>query len=269
LDKLTTRAGGLFIWAETVVGFIEQGVHEKRLQRVLSGDMDGGDIIAELYRQILDFSFGKADDDMLKTFIQVVSTVILAKVPLHEYDLPRFILQPGTQIKSILNKLSSVISAGIDGRLRISHLTFSEYLCESDRCPEQFRVGREEKYAFAMACFRLMRDELKFNICDLETSWLLNDEVDCLQERIEEKVSGPLRYSCRFWASHFRDVLMNQCDYDALMTELEKFLYIRLLFWLEVMSLTNEVAATSVTLSTVARLITVGSLIYSNESSRR
>jgi hypothetical protein len=121
LDKLTTRAGGLFIWAETVIRFIEQGVHEMRLQRVLSGDIGGGDIITNLYRQILHFSFN-ADDHTLKIFIHVVSAVVLAKVPLHEDDLPQFILQPRTQINSILNKLSSVISAGMDRQLCISHL---------------------------------------------------------------------------------------------------------------------------------------------------
>jgi hypothetical protein len=160
LDQLTTRAAGLFIWADTVVRFMEQGVHEMRLQRVLSGDISGGDITTDLYRQILDLSFGKTDDYTLKIFIQIISVIILAKVPLHEDDLPQFILQLRTQINSILNKLSSVISTGMDGQLRISHLTFSEYLCESDRCPGQFRVGRKEKHTFAMACFRVMRDEL-------------------------------------------------------------------------------------------------------------
>jgi hypothetical protein len=65
------RAGGLFIWAETVVRFIEQDVHEEQLQRVLSGDMCGGDIIVDLYRHILEFTFGKANDHTLKILIYV------------------------------------------------------------------------------------------------------------------------------------------------------------------------------------------------------
>jgi hypothetical protein len=46
------------------------------------------------------------------------------------------------------------------------------------------------------------------------------------------------------------------------MRELEEFLYTRLLFWLEVMSLANEVAAGNISLLTVAPLIPVcGSLM--------
>jgi len=37
VDILTTRAAGLFIWADTVVRFLEQGVSDKRLDRVLDG----------------------------------------------------------------------------------------------------------------------------------------------------------------------------------------------------------------------------------------
>jgi hypothetical protein len=65
----------------------------------------------------------------------------------------------------------------------------------------------------------------------------MNRDIDGLEDRIKANVSGLLRYSSRFWVSHFRDNLMNQCDHDALITELKKFLYRRLLFWLEVMSL--------------------------------
>jgi hypothetical protein len=51
-------------------------------------------------------------------------------------------------------------------------------------------------------------------------------------------------------------------DHNALMRELEEFLYTRLLFWLEVMSLANEVAAGNISLLTVAPLIPVcGSLM--------
>jgi hypothetical protein len=259
LDTLTARAAGLFIWAETVVRFMEQGVHEERLQRVLKGGI-GGDDIAKLYQQILEFSFREADDFTLKTFTRVIAAIVLAKVPLHEDDLPHLIAQRKPSIMSILCKLSSVISIGVDRRYRINHLSFRDFLCDSDRCPKRFYIGRgEESWKLSMECFRLMRDGLRFNICDLETSSLLNRDVNDLKERIKAKIAGSLLYSCRFWPSHFEDATSNRCGNDALTTEVKEFFDVRLLYWLEVMSLTKELGAANVALLTVATLIKVSS----------
>ena len=56
-ERLTTRAAGLFIWANTVVRFIDEGIHEERLERVLNGGMGSGDDLTKLYQQILQSSF--------------------------------------------------------------------------------------------------------------------------------------------------------------------------------------------------------------------
>jgi hypothetical protein len=257
-DTLVARAAGLFIWAETVVRFVEEGIHDERLQRVLSGRIGNGDDITKLYQQILALSFREADNYMLHTFNRVVAAIVLAKVPVHEDDLPQIIAQGNSSIMSILSKLSSVISIGTDRRYRINHLSFSEFLCDSNRCPKQFHIDRgEESRKLSMMCFRLMRDGLGFNICDLETSSLLNRDVDGLEQRIKAKVTGSLLYSCRFWASHFQDVVGNQCGDDALLIEVKEFFDVRLLYWLEVMSLTKELVAGNVALLTVARLIQV------------
>jgi hypothetical protein len=266
LDTLTARAAGLFIWAETVVRFIEQGVHEERLQRVLNGGIGGGDDIAKLYQQILEFSFKGADDFTLKMFNQVVAAIVLAKVPLHEDDLSHLIAQRKSSIMSILGKLSSVISIGTDRRYRINHLSFSEFLWDSNQCPKQFYIGRGvESWKLSMACCRLMRDGLRFNICDLETSSLLNRDVDGLEERIKAKIAGSLLYSCRFWASHFKDAMGSRCNDESFMTEVKEFFDVRLLYWLEVMSLIGELASANVALLTVAALVKVSSPLLAVE----
>jgi hypothetical protein len=208
-------------------------------------------------------SFPKSDNYTLNAFHQVVSAIVLAKVPLHEDDLPRFISQSKSSVKSILSKLSSVISIGTDKRVRISHLSFSEFLCDFGQCPKQFYIERNvENPKLLMACFRLMRG-LRFNICGLESSYLFNHEIKDLSQRIESRVGSALLYSCRFWAVHLQDTMTNEYDHHALMTELEDFLYNRLLFWLEVMSLAEEVAAANISLLTVAPLITVCCFVMS------
>jgi hypothetical protein len=260
LDALTARAAGLFIWADTVVKFVSQGLPEEQLDLVLAGDFGEEDNITKLYQQILEYAFGAAKDRTLEVFKLVVSTVILAKVPLCIDDLHQFVLEPKSSVAFILNKLSSVISIGAtDHHLYIGHLSFAEFLCDPHRCPQKFFIDRpNESCKFATACFRLMKAGLKFNICDLETSHYLNDEVEDLPQRITVKISAPLLYSCRFWAAHLLDTTTG---HDTLLQEVGDFLHVRLLFWLEVMSLTKRVVVANIALLTVAPWLHVSSCL--------
>ena len=83
-----------------------------------------------------------------------------------------------------------------------------------------------------------MNKGLKFNICRLETSYLRNDGVLDLPSRIEKRIPPYLLYSCRFFAEHLSD---STNDNTSLLEEIESFLHTKLLSWLEVMSLCNQV----------------------------
>ena len=262
LDVLTAHAAGLFIWAETVVRFVEQGLPVERLDLVLKGDLGGGDDITKLYRQVLDLSFPHANGRTLEVFKHVVGTIVLAKRPVLHEDLPQLVLESASSVKFILDKLSSVISIGeMDKCLRIGHLSFSEFLCDGQRCPKEFLINRDRgSRKLAIACFRLMKDKLKFNICDLESSDLLNKDVHDLGQRIEKKISTDLMYSCRFWSAHLRDIMVDSEDDNGfLIKEVDHFLCHRLLFWLEVMSLMKDVGAANIALLTLASWIQVSS----------
>jgi hypothetical protein len=247
LDALTAKAAGLFIWAETVMKFMEQGPPDEQLKLVLAGDVRGVDNITNLYKQILEFSFPAVQSETLELFKLVVSTIVLAKVPLRSDDLHQFVLKPKVSVAFILRKLSSVISVeGTEKWLRIGHLSFTEFLCDHRRCPQEFYIDQErESQDLVMACFRLMKG-LKFNICDLETSCLFNDQVENLSQRIEANIPNALWYSCHFWAAHLLDISTDLDGQSALRKEIRDFLYIRLLWWLEVMSLKKEVAAANI-----------------------
>ena len=258
LDILTTRAAGLFIWAETIVRFVEQGLPDEQLEHVLNGGLGEGDNVTKLYRQILELRFGEANGRTLDVFNQVVAAILLAKIPFHVDDLAQFTLQPKSSIKFILDKLSSVISAGQDNGIRITHLSFAEFMCDPHRCPPQFCIDRcKESGKMSMTCFRLMKKGLKFNIFDLETSHLANKDVKDLSERIATKAQHPLLYSCRFWAAHIRDTPTDQASNASLILEIRDFFYIRFLYWLEVMSVTENITAANIALLSVAGWIQV------------
>jgi hypothetical protein len=274
LGTLTTRAAGLFIWAETVVKFVGRGLPKKKrenLALVLRGGMGEGNDVAKLYEQILDSSFPQADDQTV--FRPIVSAIVLAKVPLRVDDVAEIIVSHFEQsdetssdtVQHIVDKLSSVISIGrTDQYLRVGHLSFTEFLCDSKYNTKWFGIDRSlESQELAISCFRMMTKTLKFNICDLQSSHLPNDKVEGLSRLIEENISSTLFYSCRFWAAHVLDTTIEPDghSHDSLMKEIEGFLHTRVLFWLEVMSLKKEVAAANVALLIVSPRIRVSVIL--------
>ena len=84
-------------------------------------------------------------------------------------------------------------------------------------------------------CFDLMKSQLRFNICDLETSFKFNRDVLDLRERVNKQIHPGLLYACRHWASHLRDVPYS----SEILSELDNFIYKQLLYWIEVLSLTG------------------------------
>ena len=264
ITRLTARAAGLFIWAKTAMAFMEEGHREgtpkTQLKLILDGELGKGrNNIDTLYQQILDISFKDSEDAMLETFRAVVGAIVIAKIPLHRDDLKHFLGRRGdedeTKFDTVLQKLSSVISKGdSDGLLRLRHLSFAEFLSDARRCQERFIINRSaQSRNFALACLQLMNGGLKFNICDLETSHLRNDEVKDLASRIKRAIPTHLSYSCRFWAEHLRDSPDDGRYNGELLKEIANFLQVYLLYWLEVLSLMKEVSVASPALLVVAR----------------
>ena len=242
IKQLTEWAAGLFIWADTTIRYIERGIATERLDLILTGHFPEGDRIESLYRQILDTSFKDTKSQICQKFKAVVGAIVLAKTPLRYVDIMHFTGQriDHPSIDFILQKLSSVLSTGTpDGCVHVSHVSFTEFICNSERCHATFAIHRPtHSGCMALACLRNMNKGLKFNICRLETSYLRNDGVLDLPSRIEKRIPPYLLYSCRFFAEHLSD---STNDNTSLLEEIESFLHTKLLSWLEVMSLCNQV----------------------------
>ena len=78
-----------------------------------------------------------------------------------------------------------------------------------------------------------MEDLLRFNICDLTSSFVRNDAVPDLTERIESCIPSHLEYACAYWSHHLCEAPYS----PELLIKLSDFAYSRLLFWFEVLSL--------------------------------
>jgi hypothetical protein len=78
-----------------------------------------------------------------------------------------------------------------------------------------------------------MKGQLRFNICELESSFVPDSEVADLKYRIVKNISQELSYACRFWTDH----LASAATSDRLCEMVEEFLSQELLFWMEVLNL--------------------------------
>ena len=245
--RLTECAAGLFIWADTALKYIEQGIATERLDFILTGHFPEGDRLDALYRQILASSFQDMESQICQKFKEVVGAIVLAKIPLRYVDIKYFIGQriDGPSIDFILEKLSSVLSKGtLDGCVHIGHVSFTEFVCDPVRYHETLVIPRSTHSGhMALACLVNMNRGLKFNICRLETSYRRNDKIPDLQNRINKKIPSYLLYSCRFFAEHLGDSSnSDSSNDDPLLKEIESFLYKKFLYWLEVMSLCGQVS---------------------------
>jgi hypothetical protein len=105
----------------------------------------------------------------------------------------------------------------------------------------------------ALACLQSMRTELRFNICQLETSHVRNVDVPNLASRIERFIPTRLSYSCRFWSDHLHTATIDAQVVDAV----KYFLHSQFLFWLEVLSLIKDAGIASQILVSIRELLGV------------
>jgi hypothetical protein len=96
----------------------------------------------------------------------------------------------------------------------------------------------EHSEILANFCFDLMRAQLRFNICKLESSFMFDEDVLGLQDRIKTFISPALSYACRYWGEHLRQGNFT----DTVHEKLVDFLTHRLLFWMEILNLERSMA---------------------------
>ena len=84
-------------------------------------------------------------------------------------------------------------------------------------------------------CFDRMKESLRFNIGDMASSFLLDDEDPALTQRVDTNIKPFLRYASRHWAQHLTQT--DQKNGEDLGGYIADFLDIRILFWIEAMNL--------------------------------
>ncbi|TFK59743.1 hypothetical protein BDN72DRAFT_965953 [Pluteus cervinus] len=246
IPALTAQAGGLFIWAKTVYEYLRPRVDkftalDKLLQQKASNNL------YVLYETVLKEAIPSEDRN---TYKSVMGAVLLSAEPLSEKGLARLLaVQNGLKesiVDTLVSRLKSLIYIGKDRKLYILHPSLREYLTDS-QVESEFSIGQEQHHTLFEKTVCVMEQQLKFNICELESSYETNSEVKDLEEKIKRHVSEELQYSARYWMYHMIKSGEGSLNQDKGLEKLGS--NNTLLYWIEVLSLLGCVRRTMLELT--------------------
>lgn len=248
-------SAGLFIWAETACRFILKGFSpQARLKEVLNNSAveDATKQLDVLYSIALKRAMADAAGDNLELLKRCIGLVVATghhtalSVPnlekLLSYD-DKERIYPGV-LSRVVNALGSVLyedrsdgSVAGQGAIRVCHPSFADYITTPSRSEDLCVDLAEQDAILSICCLKTMLKELKFNICGLETSHMLNKDVPRFKSRVDAAIPPHLSYSCQYWVSHITAADSTCID----MTLLNDYLFGRTLFyWIEALSLLEK-----------------------------
>ncbi|EUC57206.1 vegetative incompatibility protein HET-E-1 [Rhizoctonia solani AG-3 Rhs1AP] len=246
---LIDRCGVLFIYASTVCRLVKQGHQTRTLNEAISVIVDSTPssahedepVIDELYSIILTTTFDKAkmrQGDIRRTR-GMLDTVVCAIEPMTLDALVSVLeLECVEQANALLQPLRSVLNVTSAGLVTTLHASFPDFLLSAARSGSFHCVSTRRHTTLTESCFRLIKaTKPQFNICGLASSYLADDEVTDIDERVRRSISVGLVYACRYWSTHL-------ClgDYNEIMVDVVRsFFCDRLLLWMEILNLTKNI----------------------------
>lgn len=265
LTKLIVFADGLFILAATIIRHLthhnvslsEQKILLKKLfptSHPSPASPRALTLLDELYCQVLSDAFPNADEapDSFSLRLNILHTFLCCAKPVSPSVANRLAsFEPvdadsssdsegsadehpfPTIADHLLHRLHAVFYVG-SGKVLMYHKSFSDF------CFDQTRSGRfwcdrdNFEKRLAQSCFSIMKSDLRFNIADIQSSYVLDNQNSCLDGAIDRNISPILRYSCQHWSHHLS---ANEQTTLPLLNCLSDFLDLRVLFWIEAMNL--------------------------------
>jgi nucleoside-triphosphatase THEP1 len=247
MQALCARASGLFIWAVTVIEFIQANIvasGSEGLKEVLDDiNSKGMGSINTLYHAILTRLCPDGDDGwVFERFRRIVGSIIALEEPqaLATFtgllDLRKTNTSDPVDIKHFFRRFRTVLVPGTDDindtTIPRLHRSFIEFI--TTNCDYCFRVNTVASHAeLAVRCLHQLHD-LRRDMCDIECLAMFNINIPDLPSKIDECLSAQLRYACRFWSIH---LLRGKSMTDIAAQQFHDFFHEHLLHWIETMSL--------------------------------
>jgi hypothetical protein len=250
-EELLTRAGVLFVYAATVVRFLENRDFSPSmlLRRVLDRNSPSAPaayrLLDLLYAHVLataasvDGDIGPLEKDLVVRVRCLIGTIVCLQQPLNSKDIVALMNLDQYETQRTLAQLSAVLIFEDNEPVRIFHPSFPDFLVDPLRClDERFRLHLPEQHLeMAFRCLAIMNKRLRYDMCGTGRPWLHNDEVVHLVDALEDL--GSLRYACMYWGAH---LCLAGAPGSRLVNELVSFSEQHLLHWFEFLSLINKVS---------------------------
>ncbi|KAJ7192036.1 WD40-repeat-containing domain protein, partial [Mycena pura] len=163
------------------------------------------------------------------------------------------LLGSGRPSAGVLKYFGCVIQWSVGAEAHTLHASFADYLADATRSGGEpwavdTKLGQE---SLSAACLRILTTELRFNICGLEDSRVLNANILDLSDRVDKKFSPQLSYSSRFWFTHVQESSTDEVTLKAV----KNFINDKFLYWLEVLSLLEQIPVAITALRVAAKYV--------------
>src|SRR6266403_870289 len=262
VEALAVKSEGLFQWAAVASQLILDSPEdfdysgEKCIKHLLEPRTNGSgrDPLDDLYKTVLEGYFKNQKARGL--FRSVVGPLITSIEPLSVRSLitlrhSSLDKDDDDAITGLLCRLGSLLSNvnSSDKSLPIIplHTSFRDFVTNKDKSGDFYVDVRDAHDQSALYCLDLLLNSLKFNICDLETSYLANNEVKDIYTRVHRRIPPALLYACRSWDDHLKHT-----DFKTdLFEKVEKLFKEKFLFWLEALSLTRNIGLALIAFKTL------------------
>ena len=266
IQRLVTLSGGLFIWAATTIRFIESDFPEKRLEKVLNASVQGPSHarLDELYRVALTSPFESYDESDFKIVHSILGAIVIAREQLTDVVLSRLLGVNIRDVQRVLSRLQPVLRGGHGRPVQVLHTSFTDFLCDLERCQDsRLHINPSSHHLdLASGCLQVMQQDLKFNICGIETSYKRNKDIEGIQERVDRAITLVVVYASQYWADHLGSGSVPALGSHTLVDAVTDFFNHRFLYWIEVFSVKDQISMASVILRKAGDWARVGRLSH-------
>ncbi|KZP23149.1 hypothetical protein FIBSPDRAFT_1043092 [Athelia psychrophila] len=239
IEQFGSRAADSFIWAATAIRYLRAADDlDERLDLLLNQQAFSlGDLYATALRSASNWAPNEVSTETCRS---ILGAVVVGRIALTDEAIDGILgLEHSKSCRRILRKFGCLLQWSEGLPIRTLHASFADYLTDANACGDEPWFIDESKHHtnFTIGCLQVMQKLLRFNICDLKTSYMMNRKVKDLPERIESSIPPSLAYACRFWSEHLRNA--STLDHNVRPLILD-FFGVFFLYWLEVLSLIGE-----------------------------
>ncbi|KAH8832104.1 quinon protein alcohol dehydrogenase-like superfamily [Flagelloscypha sp. PMI_526] len=244
IHELTTRSDGLFIFASTLIkhlvptsDFMTRLEIQERLRQILKPRHQGEEVgLYTLYDHILHdvLSLEKFGPEGLKQRLLVLQTIVSMEHATAASVISDFMGYDVEDVIGIVNALHAVLfTRGPNEPIYVIHASFHDFIISRAYGP--FRCDPPSVHdRLTQACLSWMQEKLRFNICNIESSFTTNDDLPAPLESIGQS----LAYACRHWWAHM--MRCTEVAQKGMRQSICNMIEMKGIFWIEVMTLLGD-----------------------------